>query len=69
MTWAWLRRPLEPSRRRQTVCVIQIAGLLLALAPFIEAPLSAWIAAAALATLCGSFLIDIGWLWARREHA
>ena len=69
MVWAWLRRPLEPSRRRQTVCVVQISGLLLALAPFIVVPLSVWIAAAALAMLCWSFVVDVWWLWRRRMHA
>jgi phosphatidylglycerophosphate synthase len=69
MARAWLRRPLEPSQRRQTVCVIQIAALLIALAPFIRPPLSAWIAAAALAVLCWSFLLDLWWLWTRRVHA
>ena len=69
MSWTWLRRPLEPSRRRQAVCVIQISGLLIALAPFVSTPLSAWIAAAALGALCWSFLVDVWWLWSRREHA
>ena len=25
--WPWLRAPLPPSRRRQTICVVQIVGL------------------------------------------
>src|SRR5436190_15070234 len=29
----WVSRPLPPSRRRQTVCVVQIAGLCAAVAP------------------------------------
>lgn len=61
----WLARPLPPSRRRQTICVVQIAGLCLAMAPIVKAPLSALAAATALAALVGSFLVDIVWLWRR----
>jgi len=59
----WLRAPLPPSRRRQTVCVIQIAALTLVMLPAIEPPLSAVLAAAALVMLAWSFLIDTVWLW------
>ena len=59
----WLARPLPPSRRRQTICVVQIVGLCLATAPIVKAPLSALAAATALAALVGSFLVDIVWLW------
>ena len=61
--WPWLQRPLEPSRRRQTACVVQIAALIVSLFPWIERPASAAIAAAALAVLAWSFLVDILWLW------
>jgi phosphatidylglycerophosphate synthase len=61
--WPWMRRPLEPSRRRQTVCVVQIVALIIALVPSIERPLSAVVSAAALAGLAWSFLVDILWLW------
>jgi phosphatidylglycerophosphate synthase len=63
--WTWLRAPLPPSRRRQTVCVLQIAALIAALAPFVSVPASTAIAAAALLALSASFLIDIVWLWRR----
>lgn len=63
--WTWLRVPLPPSRRRQAVCVIQVAALTLALVPVIVPPVSTAIAAAALAALVSSFLIDILWLWRR----
>jgi hypothetical protein len=59
----WLRRPLPPSRRRQTICVVQIAGLILALAPIVTSPLSTVLAAVTLLTLCYSFLVDTLWLW------
>jgi phosphatidylglycerophosphate synthase len=62
----WLRGALPPSRRRQTICVIQIAALTLVMLPAIESPGSARLAAAALAVLAFSFLADTLWL---RRHA
>ena len=62
----WLRGALPPSRRRQTICVIQIAALTLVMLPAVQPPLSTLVAAAALATLAASFLIDTVWLWRRR---
>ena len=59
----WLRRPLPPSRRRQTICVIQIAGLILAVEPIVTSQLSTVLAAVTLLTLCYSFLVDTLWLW------
>lgn len=59
----WMSRPLPPSRRRQTTCVIQVLGLLLTLAPFLHPPASPAIAAIALAVLAWSFGIDCVWLW------
>src|SRR5438045_8832409 len=38
--WPWLRHPLFPSVRRKTICVVQIAGLLVALVPSIAPPVS-----------------------------
>jgi phosphatidylglycerophosphate synthase len=61
----WLREPLFASRRRQTICVIQIAALTLVMLPVIEPPASTAIAGAALAALSCSFLIDTLWLWRR----
>jgi phosphatidylglycerophosphate synthase len=62
---SWLREPLFASRRRQTVCVIQIAALTLVMVPAIQPPASTALAAAALAALSCSFLIDTVWLWRR----
>jgi len=59
----WLRAALPPSRRRQTICVIQIAGLTLAMMPAILPPLSTVLAAVAFVTLTYSFLLDTLWLW------
>jgi phosphatidylglycerophosphate synthase len=61
--WAWLRHTLPRSRRRQAICVIQIAGLTLALVPAFVPPLSTALAAVSLATLGFSFLVDTLWLW------
>lgn len=59
----WLRGPLPPRRRRQAICVIQIAALTLAMVPAIDPALSAPLAAAALVTLSYSFLVDTVSLW------
>ena len=61
--WPWLRRPLPPSRRRQTICIVQVVGLSLAIVPAIGSPVSSVMAAVALSTLCYSFLVDVVWLW------
>jgi phosphatidylglycerophosphate synthase len=61
--WPWLQEPLEPSRRRQAVCVVQVVALIAALLPSIDPAASSAIAAAALAALTWSFLVDILWLW------
>ncbi len=60
--WPWMGRPLPPSRRRQAVCVGQVLGLLLAVAPFVDAPASDVLAGTALAALLCSFLADTLWL-------
>jgi phosphatidylglycerophosphate synthase len=60
--WPWLREPLFPSFRRKAICVVQIAGLLIALAPVVERPWSAIAAAIALVALAYSFLVDTLWL-------
>jgi phosphatidylglycerophosphate synthase len=61
----WLRAIPPASRRRQSICVIQIAALTLTMLPQIRPPVSAWLAAAALALLICSFLVDTVWLWRR----
>jgi phosphatidylglycerophosphate synthase len=60
--WPRLRAPLFSSRRRQAICVIQILALTLAIVPAIQPPLSHAMAAAALAALAYSFLVDTLWL-------
>ncbi len=61
--WPWLARPLPRSRRRQTICVVQVVGLIVAVSPLAEPWLSTPVAGAALLALCGSFLTDTLWLW------
>lgn len=58
----WLRQPLPPRRRRQTVCVIQTAVLALCLTPPLTPPWTTGLAASALALLMFSFMVDAIWL-------
>lgn len=65
--WPWLGRALPYSRRRQTVCVVQISALLIALSPAGVPPAGSILAALSLAALAWSFAIDIAWLWTYRR--
>ncbi len=58
----WMRAPLPPSQRRQTVCVIQISVMLAVLLPFVTSPWSDALAALTLAVLAASFFADVRWL-------
>ncbi len=66
--WPWMERPLEPSLRRQTVCVVQVVALIVVLEPFVVPPFSNAIAALALAILVGSFVVDTNWLVSHRRE-
>lgn len=66
MGWPWLADPLPPSLRRKAVCVLQVAVLALLLAPPLQAPASAVLAALALAALAWSFAVDVLWLHRHR---
>jgi phosphatidylglycerophosphate synthase len=66
--WPWLRRPLAPSLRRKTVCVVQITSLIVCLGPIVPRPWAAAIAAASLALLAGSFAADIVLLARERQR-
>ena len=66
-SWPWLARALPPSQRRKTVCVVQIASLIVCLCPVIALPWSRALAAASLALLAASFAIDIAWLVRHRQ--
>lgn len=58
----WLRHPLPASRRRQTVCVVQVVTLIICLAPLVPRPWSECAAATGLLVLTWSFYTDILWL-------
>jgi phosphatidylglycerophosphate synthase len=61
--WQWLQGALPPSRRRQTVCVVQSVALLVALVPVIPPEHAAVIALGALLLLVYSFSVDVFWLY------
>lgn len=65
----YLSADLPPSMRRKFVCVVQVSVLCLILVPAITAPVSAYLAAAALAMLAMSFAIDIVYLTRKRISA
>ena len=67
-TWPWMERPLIPSRRRQTVCVIQIVALIVIIEPMVTRSLSELIAAFALGMLGVSFFVDTWWLVLHRRE-
>jgi phosphatidylglycerophosphate synthase len=57
--WPWLNGPLPPSKRRQTVCVVQITTLIVCLGPIVPPLLANALAAISLALLTLSFAIDV----------
>ena len=66
----WMNRALPSNRRRQTICVVQIAALIAALAPIVAPSAALALAAASLALLTWSFAVDVLWLaGARRRGA
>ncbi|MEO8680250.1 MAG: CDP-alcohol phosphatidyltransferase family protein, partial [Vicinamibacterales bacterium] len=56
----WLAGPLPPTLRGKTVAVATLAGLSVALAPTVPAPISRVMAAMTLLALAGSFAVDVG---------
>jgi phosphatidylglycerophosphate synthase len=62
------REELPPAQRRKTICVVNIAALILCVTPAIQPPLSQGIAGLAVLLLSASFLTDIVWLAGRRVH-
>ncbi|MDO9438896.1 CDP-alcohol phosphatidyltransferase family protein [Hydrogenophaga sp.] len=57
--WPWLNAPLAPSKRRQSVCVIQITTLIVCLGPIVAPWLANALAALSLALLTTSFAVDV----------
>ncbi|MCH8551822.1 MAG: CDP-alcohol phosphatidyltransferase family protein [Natronospirillum sp.] len=66
---AWMRAALPASRRRQAVCVWQVATLLACLPPWLPQTLVAVALSTALGLLVLSFLIDIVWLYRHGKRA
>jgi phosphatidylglycerophosphate synthase len=66
--WRWIERPLPPSLRRKTVCVVQIVTLGVIVAPIIPHWLSVTAAAVTLVLLAWSFLVDLVWLAGQRAE-
>lgn len=67
--WPWLSGPLPPSRRRQSVCVLQITVLIVCLGPIVPPALAAALAAGSLVLLSASFAIDVHHLARVRAQA
>jgi phosphatidylglycerophosphate synthase len=67
LVWPRLRGRLPPSRRRQTICVAQIAALMVCLAPFVPPDLSGPLGLLSVTLLAVSFALDVAWL-ARRSQ-
>lgn len=57
--WPWLNGPLQPSKRRQTVCVVQITTLIVCLGPVVPPLLASALAVISLALLTLSFATDV----------
>ena len=57
-----LNAPLFPSKRRQVICVVQVAALVICLLPSVGPGLASTAAAVALLSLIYSFSYDIIWL-------
>lgn len=64
----WMRGVLPPSQRRKIVCVVQIVGLIVAVAPLVPTPMSVFAAAFSLLALAWSFGVDVAWLWRHRHR-
>jgi phosphatidylglycerophosphate synthase len=62
--WAlpWMNGLLPSSRRRQTLCVVQIVALIVCLGPPVPFAVVLPLTAASLALLAWSFAVDIRWL-------
>ncbi len=65
----WLSAALPPSRRRQTICVLQTLVLLMVLFPGMPDPAANLVAGLGLAALAGSFAVDSLWLYRHRPRA
>jgi phosphatidylglycerophosphate synthase len=58
----WLNAPLPERYSRKTVCVVQIAALILIQVPGVPAPLASALVLCAAAALVWSFAVDVAYL-------
>ena len=65
--WPWLAGALPPSRRRKTICVLQLIALISCVAPLLPDDMRTAAAVAAVAMVSGSFAVDLAWLYRRRR--
>ena len=67
-SWVWpaLAAPLPPRKRRQAICVVQVAVLILAVVPGVLPEWASPLCLAGLAGLVYSFAADVAWLLASR---
>jgi phosphatidylglycerophosphate synthase len=65
--WVWpaLAAPLPQRKRRQAVCVVQVAALILAAVPSVSPAWASPLCFVALAGLVYSFAVDVVWLASR----
>ena len=66
-SWVWpaLAAPLPPKKRRQAICVAQIATLVLAMVPSVPPEVASPLCLFGLAALIYSFAVDVAWLTSR----
>jgi phosphatidylglycerophosphate synthase len=64
--WPWLGQPLPTSRRRKTICVLQLVALIACVAPILPDALRTAAAVAAVMMVSCSFAVDLAWLFRRR---
>lgn len=64
--WPALAAPLPPRKRRQAICVVQVAALILAVVPGVPSEWASPLCLLGLAALVYSFAVDIAWLLAGR---
>lgn len=68
MMWPVLAAPLPPRKRRQAICVIQIAVVIVALAPVVPVGVATSLCVAGLVLLSYSFAVDAAWLVRRARE-
>lgn len=68
LVWHWVQRPLPPSFRRQAVCVVQVASLLICLPPLLPPTAATALLLVAMLLLIYSFAVDLWWLFRHRHQ-